>query len=322
MIEKLKYRNLLLAGLVSFLLSGQLLAMNIDDINDKAGTSAFPFLKINVSARAVAMGGAFTGLADDVSALYYNPAGIVSYDEENRYILGYHNYFVDIQSGFAGFVKQWKEDVFLAGYFSYLNYGDFIETDELGNTSDNTFSGGDLLGAVSVAYRHNYSYMVGGTIKIIYEKIHEYSSKGIALDIGAKYSSNRERFNAGLAIQNLGKQLTALGLEKYRLPLTIRAGVSVIPKGLPMVLATDLIFPVDNNFTVAIGAEYREFKPVYIRMGWNSFGNNYRVFDSEDKWAGLSFGAGFDVKKMQISYAVSPMAELGESHRITMTGSF
>jgi hypothetical protein len=34
------------------------------DVNSKAGTSAFPFLKIPVGARAVAMGGAFTGLAN------------------------------------------------------------------------------------------------------------------------------------------------------------------------------------------------------------------------------------------------------------------
>ena len=35
------------------------------ETNNNAGTSAFPFLKVNVGARAVAMGGAFTGLADD-----------------------------------------------------------------------------------------------------------------------------------------------------------------------------------------------------------------------------------------------------------------
>ena len=43
--------------------------------NSKTGTTAFPFLKINPGARAVAMGGAVTGLAYDQMAAYYNPAG-------------------------------------------------------------------------------------------------------------------------------------------------------------------------------------------------------------------------------------------------------
>ena len=98
------------------------------DINTNAGTSAFSFLKINISARAVAMGGAFTGLSDDESSLYYNPAGITSF-EENRFILGYHNYFVDMQSGFAGYIQGLDKTKFFGIYASYLNYGDFIETD-------------------------------------------------------------------------------------------------------------------------------------------------------------------------------------------------
>ena len=40
------------------------------EIHSKAGTSAFPFLKINIGARSISMGGAATGLADDEAALY------------------------------------------------------------------------------------------------------------------------------------------------------------------------------------------------------------------------------------------------------------
>lgn len=37
------------------------------------GTSSAEFLTIGIGARAIGMGGAFTGLADDVSAGYWNP---------------------------------------------------------------------------------------------------------------------------------------------------------------------------------------------------------------------------------------------------------
>ena len=47
----------------------------------KAGTVAAPFLKIGVGARAVALGGNYVGLADDATALYWNPAGITNLDK-------------------------------------------------------------------------------------------------------------------------------------------------------------------------------------------------------------------------------------------------
>ena len=42
----------------------------------KTGLSAATFLSIEVGPRSKAMGGAFVGVADDVSAIYWNPAGL------------------------------------------------------------------------------------------------------------------------------------------------------------------------------------------------------------------------------------------------------
>ena len=43
---------------------------------DKIGTTAAKFLHMNVGSRAVGMGGAFTSIANDASAMYWNPAGL------------------------------------------------------------------------------------------------------------------------------------------------------------------------------------------------------------------------------------------------------
>lgn len=290
------------------------------DINSSAGTSAFSFLKINVSARAVAMGGAFAGLADDESALYYNPAGIVGY-EEDRFILGYHNYFVDMQSGFAGYIHALDTSKTIGLYASYLNYGSFVQTDEFG-TNTGEFSGGDVLLAFTFAIERGYHLGFGATAKFIYEKIQDFSATGAAVDIGAKYTGDRKRWSVGLVIQNLGAQLSALGEEKDRLPLSFRVGGSLTPRGLPLLLSSDVIIPTDNDPVLALGSEYFALKPFYIRLGWNTFGSNFRAGDSDDKLAGFSAGAGFDIKRLQISYAFSPSADLGESHRVTLTGGF
>jgi hypothetical protein len=266
------------------------------------------------------MGGAATGLADDESSLYYNPAGIASFGEK-RWIGGYHNYFTDMQSGFVGMIFPLNEQSAIACYMDYLGYGEFIETDTSGNRLG-TFGGSDMVLATTYSRQIGYNLSFGVTAKYIYEHVHEFSASGVALDIGARYKGDRERFTGGVMIQNLGKQLSALGEEKYKLPLTVRGGVSYRPVGLPLLLATDLIIPVDNSIEFAIGGEYNEFKPLYLRMGWNSFGSNYRAGNSDDNWAGLSVGVGFDYKRLHFSYGYAPGADLGDSHRITVTGGF
>jgi hypothetical protein len=42
----------------------------------KVGTSSAAFLKIPVGSRGASMGSAFVSLADDPSALYWNPGGL------------------------------------------------------------------------------------------------------------------------------------------------------------------------------------------------------------------------------------------------------
>jgi hypothetical protein len=85
--------------------------------------------------------------------------------------------------------------------------------------------------------------------------------------------------------------------------------------------------PIDNDLDFAVGGEYYELEPFYVRLGWNSFGSNYQAESSGDNWAGMSVGIGFDIKSLggilknaHLSYAYSPAADLGESHRITLTG--
>jgi hypothetical protein len=290
------------------------------DIHSDAGTSAFPFLKIHVSARAVAMGGAFTGLADDASSLYYNPAGLVS--SSDMLILGYHNYVADLQSGFVGYVKPLDRDrqQALGFYFSYLNYGELLETDGSGQILDE-FSAGDLLFGVTYARQMDWHWSLGATGKFIYSSAHDYSATGLALDAGVKYTADRDRWSAGLVVQNLGVQVSAFGDQTDRLPLTLRLGGAVHPRGLPLVVAADIVAPIDNDIYLAVGAEYLKLQPLFIRLGWNGFGVNYRAENSNDNLAGFSGGAGFVFDKFQISYAFSPQADLGDSHRITLTRS-
>jgi hypothetical protein len=74
-----------------------------DEFNDKVGTRAYSFLKRSVGARASALGGAFTGMADDESALYYNPAGLRSLHGKHV-MFSYQNFIAGINAGFLSYV--------------------------------------------------------------------------------------------------------------------------------------------------------------------------------------------------------------------------
>ena len=65
----------------------------------KVGQAGTQFLKMGVSARAVAMGEAFTAISDDATAVHYNPAGLTQIDNK-QVILTHISYVADINYNF------------------------------------------------------------------------------------------------------------------------------------------------------------------------------------------------------------------------------
>ncbi len=311
-------KRCLIPALIIIVLFLQVAAASVS--NSNAGTKAFSFLKIEVEARPTAMGGAYTGVSDDPSALYYNPAGVASLDGR-QFIVGYHNTIFDMQSGFIGYIQPVGPNRKLSISVNYLNYGDFIRTDAQG-VENGTFTGGDFLLGVGYSQKLKNGFMLGGTAKFIYEKVESFTATGIAADLGAKYTFPNGRTRLGLMVQNLGAQISKYTStsSKESLPMTLRGGFSSHLKGLPLLFAADVVVPTDNNVYFCLGGEYLNLKPLFIRAGWNSFGSNYKTNSSKDDLAGFSAGFGIDYKKFQISYSISPQAELGTTHRITLSG--
>ena len=68
---------------------------------DKTGTTAAKFLSIGVGSKAVGMGGAYTSIADDATAMYWNPAGISFYNTREVYF-NHSNWIADIAFDYFG----------------------------------------------------------------------------------------------------------------------------------------------------------------------------------------------------------------------------
>jgi len=289
--------------------------------NSNVGTTAYPFLKIGVGARAGAMGGAFVGLSDDESALYFNPAGLLQL-KDRHFITYYNNYISDIQSGFVGYILPYSEKVILGLSINYFNYGSMEETDELGNRLG-TFSAGDLCFAFSYAKNIKPRLDLGANIKFILENesAQGHSSDALALDLGGFYRHNDERTRFGAVVHNLGFQIKGFTeSHKDPLPTVIKLGISHLLKEIPLLVAGDLSFPFDNDVYFSLGGELTYFQPLFLRAGWSSFGKNYKTDSDKDNWAGVSLGFGVNWKKYRFDYAFSSYADLGGIHRITIAG--
>lgn len=287
--------------------------------NSKVGTTAYSFLKIDVGARSTAMGGAFVGLSDDETALFFNPAGLMQTDTR-RFFTTYNNYITDIQSGFLGYVHPYNENTTLGASVCYFNFGSFDKTDALG-ANLGTFGASDFAFAASVSKQVNSHFSLGLTGKFIYEKIDEYSSDALAVDAGLLYMASDGRTRIGAVGQNMGVQLAGhTKSHKDPLPASVKLGVSHQMRELPLTVAADAAKPFDNDIFFSLGGEITGLKPLYLRLGWSSFGDNYKTDSDKDSWAGFAAGFGVTWKVYRFDYAYSSYADLGGAHKISISG--
>ncbi|MFH2055216.1 MAG: PorV/PorQ family protein [bacterium] len=323
--------RLYMVAMIFLLLCGVIYAGEGD-----VGTTAYPFLKIGVGAKALAMGGAFVGLADDESAAYYNPAGIIGF-QQKAVAASYMNYVADIQSGYLSLVlptrgteEQMRSGEFdeveitdaaraLAFSVNYLNYGTLDRTNADGEV-EGDFGGSEFAVGLTYARRLGDRVTLAGTGKFIYQKIDEFSSDALAADLGLIYRFKDGRTSFGLAATNLGFQLSGLSPEnKDPLPIAARAGISHHLRELPVTASGEISYPTDNKLFGSIGLEFSQHNfPLALRAGYSTFGSNYKTGGDKDNTAGFAFGAGFFLGHIAIDYAFVPYADLGSLHRVSL----
>src|ERR1041384_7890432 len=69
--------------------------------NTAYGTTSAEFLLLGAGARGTALGGAYSAIANDASALYYNPAGIALMSRPGI-LIGTYDYIADTRYSWGG----------------------------------------------------------------------------------------------------------------------------------------------------------------------------------------------------------------------------
>ena len=305
------------------------------------GKYAGEFMAIGVGGRALGMGGAFTAVANDVTAGYYNPAGLANlnypqislmHSEQFGDLVNYDYgavaipYGNDMSFGLS-IIRLGVDGIPDTRNALYDANGDGvvdINSDRLDYSKITEFSDQDWAFYLSFAKRHSENFYWGVSVKIIHRDIAEYYANGIGFDIGAYYSPMENLF-VGANIQDVTTTLVAWKTGRNELiSPTAKLGTAYRLNilGGTVTPALDLDIRFENrrsstygnlgpiSFDSHLGLEYT-FKNLFsIRGGYNDVKQ-------------FTVGAGIKLPKLNIDYSFARFSQseidrLPDSHRISL----
>ncbi|MFI5237357.1 MAG: type IX secretion system protein PorQ [Ignavibacteriales bacterium] len=289
--------------------------------------TTYDFLRIDMSARAAALGGSFVTNNDDVEVIFYNPAGM-SFLENDPITFSFVKHLLDINLFSLSYSTELKDVGRFGSAIKYINYGTFDEADEFG-TRTGEFSAGEL--AFLIGYTNEFSdnFYYGANAKFIYSSIADKSSSGIGLDLGVNYEFPEQNLNLAAAVLNLGTQISSYVDTKEDIPLDMIIGVSKRLEKLPVRLSLDFhqlnkerdeFYQHLKGFT--IGAEFYLSEVFTLRFGYDNERRSEMKIGSSSGIAGFNGGLGVKVSEYIFNYGYSSLGSIGAMHRISLSTAF
>ncbi|MCE2502643.1 MAG: PorV/PorQ family protein [Chlorobi bacterium] len=305
----------------------------------KVGVGTGTFLNIPVGARATALGSSFSAVADDPSALYWNPAGITQMPGTS--ISGsYTALFAGINHSFSGFTFDISDSYKVGISAVALSSGDIEVTTLFEDQGTGGFySATDLAIEAAIAGELTDQFSFGATGKVVSMSVADVSASGVAFDFGTLYDPGFLGLKIAFVIQNLSAPLKYSGpglLKKGRtdqetgnrgadveletntvsLPLIFRAGFStdLIRGNEDHALKGMTQFTTTSNQPehVGLGVEYLWKDLLALRVGYQA---------GSPKAYSLTGGVGVVYESgafnANLDYAIRPHQNLGLLNTIT-----
>jgi len=315
--------------------------------DSKVGTTAAQFLKIEIGARALAMGGAFVATANDASASYWNPAGLAQL-RSKEITVQQVNWLADMDLKYGGIAVPLNDHT-IGLSMTFMDYGEWdVTTIDAPEGTGEKFGAQDIALGLSYAYNLTDRFAFGANVKYISQRIWHMSASAIAFDIGTLFETQFKGLRIGMSFTNFGSKMTMRGkdakvfqdvgpeiegnnerinayleTEEWDLPLSFRVGVAmdVIKNDYSkLTIAVDTIAPNDNLEYVNSGFEYGWKNFVFLRGG-------YKAMFIEDSETGLTLGTGLRYAinknvKIKFDYAYADFGHLEEVQFFTLGFEF
>jgi len=291
--------------------------------------AGFDLLRVTPSARAAALGGAYTpARAPAPDALLYNPAFLTE-DAADHAALGYLNHVGDLWMGFAAYARDVRPLGGTAGVaVRHLNYGQFDRTTWEG-TTEGAFSASETVLTVGFARPLAERVQAGVNVHAAYVVLEDAQASALAADVGVAYTVPEQGLVLSAALRNAGFTLQSLGAHGDRLPVDLRVSASKQLANVPLRLSVtgyDLTSFEGESGTaleeiarhVALGGELQFGSAFALRLGYD-----FRQADdlgTGDRFdlAGLGAGFGLDLRRVGFDYAYNTWGAFGGLHHLTV----
>ena len=283
-----------------------------------ADPAGFAFLKVPAGARASALGGAYSSVADGLEGAFWNPAALD----------GVHG--LQVVATHYEFLENLRHDQFavggrllgggVAGSLRALYSEPIEQRDEIGNLIG-TFGTYDL--DLGLGYGHSLgsSVRLGGSAHLVRERIAELTAMTWSVGLGGTWDPARwSGLRLSLDAQNLGPA-AHYTIDKsqgapVKLPAAVQAGASYgigLASGMRLTGALESRLSSGERGVGMVGAELSHPSGAALRAG-------LRVGDTESR---LGFGAGWTLQNVRLDYAFVPFRlDLGDTHRFSLSAQF
>jgi hypothetical protein len=302
--------------------------------DSRTGGSGMQFLKIGPDARSLSLAGSVVSTTNDVSSLFWNPAGITGIDTGKVNVMVSHTrYFGDISGNYAGAVIKSGKLSFVGLQVFSMNYGTMDETTEFQSKgTGRTFNVSNYSIGLTYAKILTNSFSFGVNGKYANEGFAGVQVHNVLFDLGLKYDVGVKHTRFGINFSNFGFNVSPSGdvkilkfdgeqdinsFSNISVPGIFRLGLAFDPLHTNDHIITasgQLNHPTDNNETYALGAEYCYLKTGFLRAGYE--------FGADEKYIAPSAGVGFKLNRrfggITIDYGFLAKSNLGNIHRITL----
>ena len=317
------------------------------------GKHLYNFLNLPTSARISALGDNQIAVKDDDAFLGFINPSLLNSEMDNKMAFTYVNYLADVTIGFASYTKDYDSLGTFNFGIQYVDYGNFLETDEAGNELGN-FNAGEYAFVLGYGYQIDTNFSFGANLKTIYSSFCDASSVGLAADIAFTYFSEHKGLTMALLAKNMGAQLSNYteSQQNESLPFEIQFGLTKRFKNVPLRLG--IIFhqlqnwnltyedPVpqsqqtifgsepdqiknNNQFLenlarhLIVNAEFLVTKNFNLRFGYNYLRRAELKVDENLGSIGFSWGFGMRISKFHLSYGRSAFHQAGANNTFSVS---
>ena len=315
----------------------------------KSGTTSAQFLKIQIGARAISMGGAYVALANDATSIYWNPAGLTKIGPNGSATFAYNDWLADTKLNFVAVAIKLGTSGSIGLSITSLSMPDLkVRNEFYPEGTGEYFSAGDLAMGISYANQITDRFSLGITGKYIRQQIWHMTSSSIAFDLGILFRTDFDWLTLGMSISNFGPKMQYSGkdafinydfspnewgdsenifanlqTDKWDLPLLFRFGIAmelIKQKNNQFIITVEARHPNDNTESVSAGCEYGFMNRFFLRSG-------YQAMFEDDSEKGLTFGTGvlyYLSQKMWLNfdYAYADWGKLNNTHRFSIELNF